>query len=280
MGSRLGVILTALILLASTTLLDAQIAIPDFRVADGPWECVDSTGVHGIFLSGHSRLSISEGRQTILWLSQSIFIYRRQGRSTQGGYFMPNRTDATSTSSFDGKHLKIHFTNNRLSNISPFDLDITFDPTAKRWVGSWSFCEKAGGAVLERPHPRDGVRPHVLVGDWEEGPISGLGADHLKIRESMDGTLMGWFDASVSGHTRNLAGTQSDETDETLGRIAVMKSTSTNKIVFEISDGVWFEGTLSPDGKIISGVWNNEGLGVGPTEGKRPTISTVYRQRN
>lgn len=261
--------------------LDAQIAIPDFRVADGPWECVDATGIHGIFLSGHSRPSISGGQQTTAWLSQSIFIYRRlQAGGTQGGYFVPNRNDATSTSSFDGKHLNIHFANSRLSNISPFDIDITYEPTVNQWVGSWSFCNMPGGAVLERPHPRDGLRPHVLVGDWEEGPISGLGADHLRVRESMDGTLVGWTEASDSRHTRDRNGAESEETDEWMGRMAVMKSTSTNKIVFEISDGVWFEGTLSPDGKEISGVWNNEGLGVGPVEGKRPTISTVYRRRN
>src|SRR6267378_3084798 len=190
--------------------LSGQIAIPVFQAVDGPWECVDSNGVHSIFLSASARLINSGGQQKVAWQNETVFVSRRlQGGGTQGGYFVPNLVDATSMASFDGKRLTIRFTNSRLPNLSPFDMDITYDPGATRWVGSWSFCNSTGGAVLERPHPPQGVLADGLVGDWEGGPTLGFGSGLLKVRQSMDGRLLAWLNSSVSRRVRDQTGTES-----------------------------------------------------------------------
>src|SRR5690242_593489 len=97
--------------------LSAQVPVADLQAVAGPWECVDSNGIHGIFLSSDTQLKGSGREQKVDWQHQDIYVSRRLvGGKTQGGYFVPNRTDATSTTDFDGKRLTIHFANNKLPN--------------------------------------------------------------------------------------------------------------------------------------------------------------------
>jgi hypothetical protein len=237
----------------------AQIPLRDLERVEGAWECVDSDGVHGIFLTSNT-YSDSYGqtaqisRQTI-----NILVYRRLHGQSQGGTFTVGSSDKYGGAAFDGKLLSIHLNGQPPVSraTSPphlpfFEMEIAFDRDADRWTGAWSLCKRNGGALLERPAAGGAGKPSAFVGDWEgrvDPTAPFVGGGSLHIRQSADGTLMGWIDRTRSS-TRNV------------GRLLV-EPISDKSVVIRFANGS-YDAVLSNDGRNLSGQWLEEN-NLGPS---------------
>jgi hypothetical protein len=224
--------------------LQAQISIPDLQALEGPWECRNPVGAAGVFITANTILTQS-GQEYIASQSIDIRVYQRQGEQERAGYFSPGPGLDGSTG-FDGKRLIIHFKDR--TDIPPFDLDVRFDPTAGRWTGSWSFCDKPLEVVLERPHPGEGVHLSAFVGDWEgySDPTARFRGPPgtLHIRQRHDGTLTAWLDRTLQTDQRNGE------------RLSVLSATESAIVLGTVNS--WgakykYEATLSGDGKRMGG---------------------------
>jgi hypothetical protein len=229
---------------ASDAAPQSQVQQTNIEFLSGPWECVDRTGVHGIFF---------EGSPT----APSIYVYERQtGGTTSGGYFSatPQYREGTNRVILIDHRLTIHFENSP-SNRPPFDLDLVFDPARDRWSGFWSDCNIQKGVVLDRPRPLSAVNLHPLVGDWNEYRAVAPSPEKLKailhIRQSVDEQLMTWL-TNVTGHTMKL------HVKFKSNAIAL----APNNFFGRSSS---FEGYLAENRETITGQWIREGLDTIPT---------------
>ena len=69
--------------------------------------------------------------------------------------------DDQSFTLFDRERLRIHFTD--ITDLKPFDLDVTFSANAQAWTGTWSRSGQAFSLVLERPSTGGGLSPSAFV---------------------------------------------------------------------------------------------------------------------
>src|SRR6267143_1909690 len=227
--------------------LRAQISASDVQAMEGPWECRAPSGIAGIFVTAVT-LRTSPGI--------SIRVYQRQAGQEHAGYFSPTGAPDES-SALASKHLVIHFEDK--AELPPFDLDIKFDPITLRWAGFSSLCDESQATILDRPRPLDGAQPSIFVGDWDgyQDPAARFhgGSGSLHIRQSYDGGLTAWLDRSLGG------------SDQRNGEWLIPLSTTQSAIVLGFAPGspgpqYRYEGTLSGDGKSITGQWLG---GVGGT---------------
>jgi hypothetical protein len=258
MKPYIAIVLAAAVGVLSAGMLPAQAPEARMQILSGPWECVDRTGVHGIFFEGSAD-------------RPSINVYeRRKGETLHAGYFIPLPTDSDGNRvTLNGYRLTIHFVKSP-ANRPSFDLNLVFDPARDRWTGFWSDCRVEGGAVLDRPRPLIASSPHRLVGDWNEEmrgdprqagsqQAQRFGAERptgvLHIRQSADGQLMTWLTNYAGNTTKLQLGLNVDAVTLTPHNYAGRSRR--------------YEGSLSANRDTITGQWISEGLG---------TSSTVYRR--
>lgn len=227
----------------------------------GPWECADSNGIHGFFFNTGTQFNRSDSQQSIAWQDVTISVYQRIKGKEEGGNFQ-----ARSPINFDGKHLTIRF--GGLPNLSPFSLDLTFDMANKRWDGSWSLCDNSK-AVLERPHGSASV--NGFSGDWRvPDPRFWDDATVVHIRQSVDGKMIAWLDTTrpdyVSSHQAGVA--------------SITEKTIVLAVGWGGSYESRFEGTLSDDGKVLSGHWFHSGGISAGSPSPPPPPTTIYRRKN
>jgi hypothetical protein len=249
---RFLIVLFVAVFLAHT--LQAQIPVPDLQAVEGPWECRNSMGTAGVFITAETFWSQQNGGQGIASQLISILVYQRQGGQEQGGYF--STSDGSTV--FDGKRMIIHFKDR--TDIPPLDLDVRFDQASQRWMGSFSLCDESQ-EVLDRPRARDG--PHsAFVGDWQDG-LAGA----LHIRQDYDGGLTAWRDSTLSGLIH------ADQ--RSVLRLLYVTSATQSTIVIETvtASGTryGYKGTLSSDGQQLSGQWRGDGGGM-------LNVPTLYRR--
>jgi hypothetical protein len=239
----------------------------------GPWESVSASGIDGFFLNFEISFSGPAEHQQIDWDEAQIRVYHRQnGKETWGSFDTREKAtpqsyamrDDESFTLFDGKRLRIHFTD--FADLKPFDLDVTFATAARDWTGALSRSGKVRHVVFERPRPNAAV-PTVFVGDWasEPNPNSGLppASGSLHIRESSDGVLSAWLD-QVFG--------QKGERDGELLR--VVSATGSSLILgTTFTDGPLFQyrGMLFEGGHLLTGNW-------GVVEGERFDAPDRFRR--
>jgi hypothetical protein len=242
--------------------LQAQVPVGDLQVLEGPWECRNPLGIHGVFVTAQTSLTEKGSQQDITSQSVSIRVYERQGGQEHSGYFSPSDGSPI----FESKRLIIHFKDR--ADVPPFDLDVRFDPATQHWRGLWSLCDKSQDVVLERPRPKEGVHPITLVGDWEGYPdptARFLAPGTLHITQGYDGSLTAWLDRTLSGYDPR---TQSTHADQRNGEQLSVLSATQGAIVLEtvnsIGENYRYEGTLSGDGKGLAGQWHS-GSGMGGT---------------
>lgn len=276
---KTGLVLVIVGVCCRVSPMQAQIPVQDLQRVEGAWECADSDGVHGIFLTGTTQFAHPGGvPRKIAWQTINLLVYRRLNGQTQSGTFVAGHSDATGNGAvFDGKRLQIHL-NRPLAGQSPphlpsFDLDITFN--SGRWTGAWTLCKKAGGAVLERPGTGGTLKRNDFVGDWmgevETSPLLLSGSLHL--RQSIDGTLTGWLEA-LGPESRNVS-------------VVLLESNTGNSVVIRVGNGGYqfrYEAALSPDRKSLIGQWHNESsMGITTeinTPLSAPAIPSRYRRSN
>jgi hypothetical protein len=254
----------------------------------GSWECKDDNGIHGISVITTTGFNESGGLKKITYQSVGFRIYQRNGEQERQGYLYT--TDPGGRVLLDDYHLTIHFKIQigTRPEIPPFDLDIRFDPTKQQWTGSWSLCDATAGAILERPHSREGVRANPLVGDWkgsQEPKVENLFTDTpeasstLHIRQSADGKLIGWLDLFDDRTVPNLY--------QRYGEEVLFRSAEPNSVAIGLYDSVAvahadyrYEGTLSADGITLTGKWRINGGGITTIGGGENQVPTVFRRIN
>src|ERR1700693_6533030 len=108
----------------------------------GPWEVASPSGIDGIFFNIETSSSGPNGRQQFGWQALNVRVYRRQGGKETWGWFATkdkatpesySMQDDHSFTLFDGKRLRIHFSD--LTDLEPFDLDISFLPATQDLAG-------------------------------------------------------------------------------------------------------------------------------------------------
>ena len=72
-----------------------------------------------------------------------------------------SRQDDQSFTLFDRERLRTHFTD--ITDLKPFDLDVTFSANAQAWTGAWSRSGQALSLVLERQSTGGGLAPSAFV---------------------------------------------------------------------------------------------------------------------
>jgi hypothetical protein len=235
--------------------LRAQISVHDVQALEGPWECRNSNGVAGVFITTNT-LPTSQ--------SSNILVYQRRGEQEHDGTFGAS-TGRDGSAVFDGKRLIIH---KARTEAIQFDLDVSFDAAADHWTGSWSLCDQPLDVVLERPHAVDGVHPSAFVGDWEGYPDPTArfpGAPgSLHVRQSYDGRLTAWLDRTIHNDQRN---------GEQLRILSATQSVIVLETINSSGARYRYEGNLSGDGKKIAGQWRGGLGGLGGTL----NAPTLYR---
>jgi hypothetical protein len=242
--------------------LAGQISISDLQGLEGSWECRTSAGTSGVFISAYTSILERGGNPDITGQMVNFRIYQRQGTQEHWGYL--STLDPTGSTVFDGKRLAVHFKNQ--TDIPPFDLDVRFDFSARRWTGVWSLCEKSREVVIERPHAHHGVPISNSVGDWEgyADPTAKFrtAPGTLHIRSSYDGTLIAWLDRAISGYDPRTRATHTDQRNgEELRVLSVTPSSIVLQTVGSMGVPHQYEGKLVGDGKEISGEWLDKGGG-------------------
>jgi len=239
--------------------LQAQIPVRDLLVLEGPWECRNPVGIHGVFVTALTSLTEKGSQEDITSQSINIRVYERQGGQEHSGYFSlsgdPNRSAV-----FENQRLIIHFKDR--TDVPPFDLDVRFDPATQHWSGLWSLCDKSQDVVLERPRPKEGVHPSTFVGDWEgcaDPTAKFRGAPGtLHIRQGYDGGLTAWLDRTLSGYDPRTRSTHADQRNgEQLSVLSATRSAIVLGTVNSLGANYRYEGTLSVDGKGLGGQWHS-----------------------
>lgn len=235
-GSAVVFVLLAGVFFQNQVIAQASIVMNPEPI-EGPWECRAQDGIHGFFI---------EIERAQYAQSSSIRIYHRQNGKEHWGYFVPGEsTTASVTLSY--RHFTMQFTGQ--TDVGPFRLDLTFDPAAPRWTGTWSACSKTGEAVLTRPH-LEAAEESPIVGDWKGKPNPNgqpwFTAGSLHFRQSSDGLLIAWMDRAF-GEGRN---------GERLKIVSAGPSVVELQTTFGVGATYTYTGTLSPDGKYLSGIWH------------------------
>jgi len=254
--------------------LQAQMPVRDLQVLEGPWECRNTIRAAGVFITAHTLLAQKRDQQDITSQSIDIRVYQRQGGQEHWGYFSPSG-DPNGSTVFESKRLIIHFKDP--TDIPAFDLDVRFDPATQHWSGFWSLCDKSQDVVLERPRPKEGVHPSALVGDWEGYPDPTArfrGAPGtLHISQGYGGSLTAWLDRTLSGYDPRAQSTHVDQRNgEQLSVLSATQSAIVLETVNAFGAPYRYEGTLSGDGKSLSGKWQSASGGGGTLN-----APTLYR---
>jgi hypothetical protein len=241
----------------SFSVVPEQVQVPTLRpeMMAGPWESPNMSGIDGVFFRIETSSAGPSGNPQIAWQSVEIRVYHRQGGNETWGWFATNdkatpesynMQDDRSFTLFDGERMRIHFAD--VADLKPFDLDISFSPTAHVWKGTWSRSGQAFDVVLERPNPATGVIPSAFIGDWEgepgpnSRPTSVPGSLH--IRESSDGVLSAWLDRTFrNGELLRVI----SATDAGL----VLRTTNSGGATYQ------YRGSLSQDRRVLTGIWVN-----------------------
>ena len=127
---------------------------------------------------------------------------------------------------------------------------LLFSPNEHHWTGTWSRDGQPSDVVLERPHLASGVAPSTFVGDWEGEPDpssrfpSEPGSLHMV--ESSDGVLTPWLDRRDYGN------------GERLDVISATPDALTLETTNPLGVGYRFEGNLSDDRQVLTGIWVSE----------------------
>jgi hypothetical protein len=183
--------------------------------------------------------------------SQTVDIrvsHRQNGRETWGWYSAASSGPVDAPSLFDGRHLRI-----RSIRKNPA-VDLTFQPEAQRWTGTWTREGQPQQVVLERPRPPMNVAPDPWRGSWEGVPdASGKAQTRLHIDQSSDGTLTVWIDRFLA------------LIDQRHGELLAVVSLGGDTITLSTTNPggrrYTFLGRLSPDGLRLSGSWGKDGGG-------------------
>jgi hypothetical protein len=231
----------------------------------GPWDSLSASGIDGVFFQIETSSTGPSRSPQIAWQTIDIRVYHRQGGKETWGWFATkdkatpesyNRPDDHSFTLFDGERLRIHFTD--VTDLKPFDLDITLSPTAHVWTGTWSRSGQAFNVVLERPHPNTGVTPNVFVGDWEGevNPPSHTAPGSIHIRESRDGVLSAWLDRTISGMDPKTRSVQSDQRNGELLQVNSVTESGLNLETNSVTSPAYqYRGSLSEDSQVLTGNW-------------------------
>jgi hypothetical protein len=216
------------------------------ELVEGPWETTGASGIDGIFLTIETGLN---------WQTINIRVYHRVNGKETWGYFATGEKattesykmqDAHSFTLFDGTHLRIHFVD--VTDLKPFDLDLTFSPGTREWSGTWSRPGQAPKVTLRRPEPKSGLPANPFVGDWTTPSAK----NSLHIRQSSDGALSAWLDRAFPGDERN-------------GERLYILSSNGPELDLERSADTGpahrYHGTLSGNGRTLTGEWVDEGFG-------------------
>lgn len=223
-----------------------RIASTNPELIEGPWETTGVSGIDGIFLT------IETGSD---WQTINIRVYHRDDKGKESwGYFAANEKataksyeiqDDHSFTLFDGTHLRIHFVD--VTDLNPFDLDLTFSPGSREWSGTWPRPHETSDVVLTRPEPKPGVTANPFVGDWTTASSKPyLASGSLHIRQSSDGTLSAWLDRVIASDCRN-------------GELLRVHSATAPELDLErpgdIGPAYRYHGSLSVDGQMLTGDW-------------------------
>ncbi len=226
---------------------NAQILSTNPELVEGPWETTGASGIDGIFLTIRTGLN---------WQNIDIRVYHRVNGKEASGYFATREKataesyrmqDAHSFTLFDGTHLRIHFVD--VTDLQPFDLDLTFSSNTHEWSGTWSRPGQAPNVTLRRPKPKRGLPANPFVGDWATPSAK----NSLHIRQSSDGALSAWLDRAFAS---------SDQRNGEL--LYVFSSTGPELDLGLVSAGLSalrYHGTLSDNGQTLTGDWADEGSG-------------------
>jgi hypothetical protein len=226
----------------------------------GRREMVTPSGVEGLGFEifSQSNGGPSDGEHFVLQ-QVNVLVYTREAGKEKGGYFSaqyrPKRETEllrypTSFEVFDGRHLRIHFTDT--IDVEPFDLDIAFLPKANKWIGTWSRDGKDERVTLVRPEAHSGAEPNKFVGKWigQPSPNTADESTTLNIRQSADGVLSASLDQAFCGSQRN-----GDQLNiESISDSAIVLSTN-----FSSAGRSQFNGSLSADGQTLYRKWGRPG---------------------
>ena len=260
-------------LLFSATQGEAQVPTEHPDLIAGPWEVASTSGIEGIFFEIVTTSSGQTGREHFDWQTMNIRVYHREEGKETWGYFETkdkaspqsySMQDDHSFTLFDGERLRIHFAD--VTDMNPFDLDITFSPTSNEWSGTWLRSGQNLDVVLKRPEPNPGVTPTVFIGDWvgESVPDSPhyFAPGSLHIRESFDGVLSAWLDRTTSGMDPK---TRSIHNDQRNGEWLKVNSATDSGLILDTTNPMGppsqFRGSLSQDHQILTGTWERPGGG-------------------
>lgn len=233
----------------STGQENTQIASTNPELIEGPWETTGASGIDGIFLTTATGPN---------WQTIAIRVYHRDAGKETWGYFGTTgrataesykMQDDHSFSLFDGSHLRIHFAD--VTDLKPFDLDLTFSPSSQEWSGTWSPRE-ASNVVLRRPEPKRGVIANPFVGDWTSSSSKPyLAPGSLHIRQSSDGTLSAWLDRVIAS------------SDRRNGEFLQVHTATAPELDLESAgqpgSSYRYHGSLSADGQMLTGEWAEHG---------------------
>jgi hypothetical protein len=250
MPSLLLVCLISISTFLSTRPDKAQIPSTNPELIEGPWETTSASGIDGIFLTTVTGSN---------WQTINIRVYHRDGGKETWGYFGTNERataesynlqDDHSFTLFDGSHLRIHFVD--VTDLKPFDLDVTFSSSSHEWSGTWSRPRQTSNVVLRRPEPKSGLTPNPFVGDWMTVSSNYyVASGSLHIRQSSDGTFSAWLDRVIAS------------SDRRNGEFLQVHSATATELDLErpgdTGPSYRYRGSLSGDGQMLTGDWAENG---------------------
>lgn len=246
------------ILLLSSAISFAQILINDVQTIEGPWEFTSASGIDGVFISFNSFLRSQSGETAINSQGINIRVYHRQNGIEHLGYFAPGEYSGSSVG-IDAQHLTMRFDGH--TELGPFDIDLGFDPKIPGWKGIWNSQGHSHEVTLERP---GFAGPQAkFVGDWN-GSASGFASTTLHIRQSSDGQFVVWLDRSLSAFNPRINVQQTDQRNgELLAVLSVDKTHIKLKTASAFGNQYAYDGTVSDDGKMLTGTWKSPEGGSG-----------------
>jgi hypothetical protein len=270
--SRLTYILSISLLLGPAP-VGGDIPTRHPELVAGPWEEASGSAVDGIFFEIETSSSGPTGREQFDWQTMNIRVYHREPGKETWGYFGTkdkaspesySMQDDHSFTLFDGERLLIHFTD--VTDLQPFDLDITFLSPSNEWSGTWSRSGQNFKVLLKRPAANPGVTPNVFAGDWigESSPDTPhyLAPGSLHVRESLDRVLSAWVDRTLSGMDPK---TPSIHNDQRNGEWLKVNSATDTWLSLETTNPngppYQFRGNLSEDRQVLTGTWERPGGG-------------------